>query len=511
MANKQDSSCTTLYIAEELTPKVLPGTLGADAIWRAAEPNTYSDFGGKYSKVSRNPINAGRQVKKGVLTDLEVSGGFNTDITHNNNQRYMQGFLFADAHEKPDTISFNSTAIPITSVTASTKTYAAASGLGIFKANHLIWTSGFSNAANNGLDLVASATGTTVVGTATKADEASPAATARIEAVGFQFPSGDLTLTVSASGIRLTSASFIMTGLGLTVGEWIFVGGDASANKFANNPPGYARIKAITSTYIDLNETTFTPTDDSGTGKLIRLFFGRFIKNEATCDLIKRRSYQLQRQLGEDSNGTMSEYLLGSFPNEFKLNVPESNKLNADLSFVCMDYETRTGTEEVKAGTYISSLDEDAYNTSNDVFRMKMSLYDSANINNPALFAYVTDANIAITNNVTPNKAIGTLGAFDASTGDFVVSGSLTAYFATVDAVAAIRNNSDVSFNAIFARENNGFVIDLPLITLGGGLLNVEKDQPITLPVDMSACENDLGFTMGVTFFTYLPTVAMPE
>lgn len=510
MANKIDSNLTGLYIAEEVSLKTLPGTTQQDGIWYGQEPNSYSDFGGNFTNVARTPIKPSRQVQKGVLTDLEASGGFNSDFTQNNMQRLLQGFFFADAHEKPDTKAFNSTAVTITGVTGTSKTYAAAAGLGNFKTGHLIVASGFTNSSNNGLDVVASATATTVVGAAAKVDEAVPPAAARIEAVGFQFPSADVSLASTAAGLTLTSVATDLTTLGLNVGEWTFIGGDAAANKFTTNAPGYARIKSIATHAIVFDDTTWSPSTEAGTGKTIQIFFGRFIRNESASNLIKRRSYQLQRQLGSDGVGTQTEYLLGAIPNEFTLNVPEANKLATDLTFVAMDYKTRTGTEGPKPGTYNAAGGEDAYNTSSDIYRMKMAIHDPLNMNQSALFAYVTDAKITVNNGVAPNKAIGVLGAFDASTGDFVVSGSLTAYFSTVSAVSAIRNNADVGFNAIFARENGGFVFDIPLMAIGGGRLSVEKDNPVKLPIDMSAAENWLGFTFSGTFFSYLPTVAMP-
>lgn len=507
--NKHDSNITGLFIAEEASLKVLPGVSEADAIWRASEPNSYSDFGGSFVNVARKPINPSRQIKKGVLTDLDASGGYNTDFTQTALQRLMQGFFFADAREKATTKPFNGTQVTFTGVTGSTKTYAAASGLGGFLAGSLILASGFGVAANNGLDKVTSSTAGTIVGTAVKADEAAPPAAAKVEIVGFEFASGDAVLTATASNLRMTATVKDLTTLGLIVGEWIFIGGDAVGNKFATALPGYARVKAITAAYIDFDETTFDAVSDAGTGKTLRIFFGKVIKNELST-LIKRRSYQLQRQLGNDGDGVQSEYLLGAIPNELTLNIPEADKLHADLSFVAMDYQTRSGAVGPKAGTYENVSDEDAFNTSSDVYRMKMSIVDPTAINPASLFAYVTDAKLAINNGVTPNKAIGVLGAFDASAGDFSVTGTLTAYFSTVGSVAAVRNNSDVSFNAIFANRNAGFVFDIPLMSLGGGRLGIEKDSPITLPIEMNAAENAAEYTLLSVFFAYLPTVAMP-
>jgi len=509
MPNKIDSNITGLAFAEESSLKVLPGASEANAVWFALQPNSYSDFGGELSTVARAPINASRQRQKGTVTDLDASGGFNTDVTQNNLTRLLQGFFFADAREKPSTAPLNGTQIALTSVNGSNQ-FAAASGLTVFKVGHLVLASNFNTTANNGLAVVSTVAAGLLTVSKTLTAEASPPANAKVEAVGFEFAAGDVVLTASASSIKLTCTAGDFSTLGLNVGEWVFIGGDATANKFANNAPGYGRIKSIAAKALEFSETTFAATTDTGAGKQIRLFFGNVIRNEKTPSLIKRRSYNLERQLGDDGSGTQSEYLIGAIPNEFTLNIPQADKLNADLTFVAMDNIQRTGAQGVKAGTRNASPNEAAFNTSSDVYRLRMNIVDPTALNNASLFGYVSEMTLAINNNVSPSKAIGVLGAFDASAGDFEVSGSLTAYFTSVAAVQAVRNNSDVALNVIVAQNNAAVAFDVPLVALGGGRINVEKDAPITVPLESSGAENAAGYTMLYEVFSYLPSVAMP-
>jgi hypothetical protein len=509
MANKIDSNITGLAFAEETTLKTLPGT----PVWYGLEPNSYSDFGGELSTVARAPIDPSRQNKKGTITDLDASGGFNIDFTKSNLTRLLQGFFFADARELPNTKALNAAAVALTSVNSGTKTYAAASGLGVFAAGQIVLASGFSNAGNNGIKTVASSTAGTVVVNETLIDEAAPPAAAKLQTVGFQFASGDISMAVTSGIPSLVATAADFTTLpGLIPGLWVFIGGDAVGTTFANNV-GYARIKSIAAKAIVFNDTTFTPATEAGTGKTIRLFVGTVIKNEKTPSLIKRRSYNIERQLGSGPTSTQAEYLEGAVANEFTLNIPQADKLNADLSFVACDNTHKSGEagDEIKSGTRVSALGEDAFNTSSDIYRIKMSVIDPASSNPSALFGYVSEATVSINNNVTPNKAVGILGAFDTTAGNFEVGGSITAYFTTVSAVRAVRQNADVGLSVIGASKNAGFVFDIPLLGLGGGRLAVEKDAPITVPLEPAGAENPNGYTMLYEAFSYLPNVAMPK
>jgi hypothetical protein len=506
MPNKIDSNVTGLAIAEEVfgTPKTLPGTPD----WYEQEPNSYNDFGSEITTVARNAINASRQRQRGTVTDLDASGGYNTDITQNNSTRLLQGFLFSDGHEKFGTSTLNSAAIAITTVDGTNDEYDAASGLDDLEVGDLVFASGFGNASNNGLKSVASASATALGVDQDLASEGSPPAAASLEHVGFEFATADATLTVSSGVLTLGATAKDLTELGLQVGEWLFIGGDAAANQFSAT--GYARVKSVTANTITFDKVSGTFSTDAGTGKDIHIFFGTFIRNEKTTSLIKTRTYQLERQMGNDGSGTQAEYVRGGVANELTINVPTADKLNADMAFVGMDSETRDGTAGLKSGNRISAGGEAAFNTSSNVYRQKMNIIDAATLVPTPLFAYVSEASITINNNASGAKAVGVLGAFDVTVGTFEVGGAVTAYFSDVAAINAVKNNAEVTYDVIMAKGNAGIVYDIPSMSLGNGRANVEQDQPITIPLDMLANEGAEGYTLGVTVMPYLPTVAMP-
>ena len=506
MANKIDSNITGLRIAEEQSLKVLP----ISPIWFPLEPNSYSDFGGQITTVARNPINPTRQRKKGVTTDLDASGGFNTDLTLTNMTRLMQGIMFADIREKATTATMNGTAVAVSSVTSGTKTYAVASGGAAFLTNNLIRAIDFSTAANNGVFTVASSTTSTVVTVeATLATEAAPPAAAKLTVVGHQFTVGDAQIVMNGSLVRLQSTAVTMSTLGLIAGEWIYLGGDALITTFASVNKGWARISVIGSNYLEFDKVSWSgAVADTGTGKTIRIFYGSVIRNETTSSLIKRRTYQLERTLGDDGSGVQSEYLIGAVPNEFTLNIAQADKATCDVTFVAVDNETRTGAVGVKSGTRPTLVNSAAFNTSSDITRIKLASVSGTDPNPTPLFAFATEMKLTIKNNVSPNKAVGVLGAFDTSVGTFEVGGSLTAYFADVTAASAVRNNADITIDVLMQKKNSALLWDVPLLSLGDGRLSVEQDQPITIPLETNAAESKFGNTLLFQYFMYLPDVA---
>lgn len=577
---KIDSNATGARYAKERCLGELP----ANPVWHALEPNSYSDFGGQITTVARNPINQSRQRKKGVVTDLEASGGLNQDITLSNTTDLLQGFVFADARERGTTKSlvrgnsvltavdaanseyeFNNVAAVSAAVqTAGTgyrvgdllayatgaqnaaRFYVSAvnpntgaitavavddpgirgaapanplvvvggSGVGAqlnvtwgeaqpeFMAGDLVLARGFSNGANNGIKTVDTyASGVVGVVEALTA-EAAPPTDATVQVVGHRFAAADLSITMNGLLPRLTNEAAVdFTDFGFIPGEWIFLDG------FANNV-GFARISVVDAEYLEFDKVDWQASLEAETGITVTLYYGTVIRNEQDPALIKRQTYQIERTLGQDANGTMAEYLIGAVPNEFTLNVAQADKVTVDMTFMAIDNDQRDGTQGVKPGARPALVVEDAFNTSSDFSRIKLSAVTPTDANPLPLFAFATDLSLTINNNVSANKAIGVLGAFDTSAGTFEVGGSITAYFASIEAVRAVRNNADITLDFIMVKNNAALLFDIPLLALGNGRLNVEQDQAITLPLDTSAAENKFGNTLMIQVFPYLPNSA---
>lgn len=503
---KIDANSVGLRYAQETTIGVLPGS----PIWYPLEPNSFGDFGAEITTVARDPINDGRQRKKGVTVDLDASGSFETDLTQTNLADMMQGFIFADVRNK--------TELAVTGTVNGTRTYTVASGGASFLAGDLLFAKSFATVtAANGLKSVSSSTATTVV--VAESIGAANDTTGVISRVGFQFTSADLQIIANGSLWALQAATKNLTQLGITAGEWIFVGGDLAANCFATQLAGFwGRVRSVTTTQILLDKTSVTLGADAGTGKTIRIFCGRIIKNEIGST-IRRRTYQLERTLGAPDDALpsqiQSEYITGAVPDTFELSLQTADKVTANLSFMGRDAEQRTGATGVKSGTRPTLVEASAYNTSSNIKRVKLSRVDQSTTNVTALFAYVTDMTLSVANNLSPNKALSVLGSFDMTAGTLQIDIDLTAYFADITAVSAVRNNDDLTMDLIMARDNAGMFFDMPILAPAGGRVTAEKDAAITIPLQLAAGTGakidatNLNHTIMVGFFDYLPTLAM--
>lgn len=495
---KQASNNTGLALARELSPGVVDGT----AVWNTQEPNSYKDFGGSYKMIARNPINSSRQNKKGVITDLDASGGWQEDITYTGIQDKMEGLFFADYRRKSET------AVTGTDTTADTINVASSTG---FAAGDIVFVSGATVAANNGAKHVSAVASGTI---SVSENLVTEVFTGKVAKVGKQAASGDLTYTAATKTLASTALDF--TTLGLIVGEWLYLSDDVAGNNLGANL-GMARIYTIAAHAIVFDKVSPADpataiVDAAGSGKAARIYFGRVIKNELEAG-IKHYTFQAERTLGKDDStaaDVQSEYITGCVINDGTFVFNTADKGTCDWTLLGAKYETRTSAVGKKAGTRPANVEGSVYNTSTDIRRMSLELAGQ----DVPLYAYLMDMSIMVKNNAKANKALGVLGSIGITEGQFEVSATATAYFANVTAAQAIENNSDVTLDAFLSRDNQGIVFDLPLVSLGDGRPKITANEVIQLPLSIDAAtaaslNPAADYTMMVVFFDYLPNIAM--
>ena len=518
--NKIDSNVSGLRIARETTYGTLPGT----PVWYGLEPNSYSDFGGNITTVARETINDSRSRQQGVTTDVEAAGGFEADLTQIGLAEILEGLFYAAYDTKAERFNNHTAASVITDIATAADTYTVTTGTA-FATGDLVWASGFTNSGNNGLKTAVATSGALALVVAENlTDEATPAALGKLVVVGFEFAVGDVTIDVSGSLPTMVSVAKDMTELGILPGEFIFIGADGVGDSFFNaENNGWARVRSVTATVMTFDKTSATMVTDDGTidgasgaGQLIRIWLGRGISNKVGSDIV-RTSYQLERKLGAPDAALpaqiQSEYITGAIANEFKLTLPTAEKVTTELTFMGKDVEQRSGATGVKSGTRPTLVSSEAFNSSSDITRFRLSSVSATDAFPTALFAFVMEGSITINNNNNRNLAVGTLGAFDSSAGTFEVSAEITAYFQNVSALTVVRDNTDVSLDIAIVKQNAGMTIDLPLLTLAGGLAQVDLNEPIKLPLTADAAQAtpiDATYThtARIGVYDYLPDAA---
>jgi len=395
VAEKQDANLVGFYKIREAQLGVVPAT-GA---WQTREPNSFDDLGGDYTKTARKTFSPSRQRKKGSTTDLDVDGGYNEDLTQNNMQTELEEFFFAEMREQ--------TFLSGVAADAATNDYTVASSAGLI-AGHIVLAKGFDETANNGVHVLNGVTDGTHVSVAGPLADEAGAASQTLEVVGFQFTAGDVSIDVVGGKAVLTSAAVDMNDFGLIPGQWVFLGDSSdAAYRFAGVEPFYARVYSISDdgSEVRFDKTTMAVVTDAGAGQTVRIFFGPCIRNEEDPDLIKRFSSVIERTLGRDDDGVQSEYLTGAVANELTWNSPQAGLVNLDMSYIGQKANTRTGAEGPLSAradnTRLTALGEDAFNTSSNIYRLRLAVIDPNTLNPNPLFARVTEWSATFNNNVS--------------------------------------------------------------------------------------------------------------
>jgi hypothetical protein len=496
----------SLAYAIEASLATLPGS----PTWKLLEPNDISTFGATISTVSRQPISKNRQRKKGTTTDLESAAEFEHDLTREVFIDFAEAFVFAQFTSVVSIASGTpggTLAADSDIAGAGTEGFTHAALTAALPANTLIYTRGFTQTAANGLFVVDGTNSTTTVTDITTTpgiiDEIpTQAQHATLEVAGRRGASGDLTWNATTKTLGSTLLDF--TTLGLTVGQFIHVGGLTVTNQFAAGVL-YGRIVSITATAIVLDKIVGTLTiTDAGTGKLIDILFGRFLRNVAVdhASFIER-SFQFEAAYAGLNNpsGDKYEYSKGNLANTMELNLPLTDKATVTFGFVGTDTDVPTATRKTNAATPVLPVQTVAYNTTSDITRLRITQVDEDGLT--TCFKEVT---LTLNNNVSPEKCLGVLGASYMNTGNFEVDLEAQVLFTQSEVVDAIRNNETVTMEFILTNDDGGIAIDLPAMTLGDGSKEFPVNESVLINLSGEAFAHPtLGYSIGISLFPVLP------
>ena len=222
--------------------------------------------------------------------------------------------------------------------TAVTATGYTVASLGALPNGTLVFARGFTNAANNGLKVLAGTSTGIEIKTTGLTAETNPT-NATLEVVGVQGAAGDITLNGSGN---LTSTTLNFTTLGIPVGSWMKVGGATAITQFATALyNGYARVLSVAANLIAFDLRSWTPGAlDAGAAKTIQLVQPRFYRN-VTTDHVDYREPSLHGELELLGIGAadVAEYVYARGLNlsSFAIDAPLQDKITTTATYVGLD------------------------------------------------------------------------------------------------------------------------------------------------------------------------------
>ena len=517
------ANCTSLaYAVEEAG--VLPQALS----WQLLDPSAYTgDFGATVEYITAETVGSGRAPQKGRPAGKTVGAQFETYMRQHELQPFLPGFFINFPIETPSTNKLRpkeTNPAAVASVTASsykgtnfdTDGFEAGSG----HDSYIIYASGFSVATNNGVKITTDINATDI-DAPNLAIEATAPARAAIQTCGFVADDVDPALTVNAAdgSISIASSSLKSGGaLELPPGAFIHIGGDGATAQYSTaTNTGWARIKEVTSTGVVCDLTTFTPMADTASGRSTVQFYvpTRLFKDDIQCDASRMTTYAFERRLGKADDTYMheqSQLVTGSLPNQLDLAMPTKSDVKCTLQFMSRESYRRDGSDASKqpwSGTSRLAFDRSSlFNTTFDIKHALLYRHDVTQSNRPAVFGLITDGTFTLNNNAKPIEGWGVYGAYDINPGYLMVDTEVTALFTTVEALDLSEEGIDAGLFVVFGRNNSGFILDVPLVTVQSSALTVEQGEPIMVNVTNQGNESDFGYAASLQFYDYLPTVA---
>ena len=425
-------------------------------------------------------IRADRNLQDIVDTGGRVNGGFNGSSSFAAFDPEVESAMFNLYNETA--VILNLTAdTEISDVLDSTDTFTVLSGGTAFVANHLMRTSGFTNAANSDLFKVASSTTTTVVvdGAPTLTDETAPPAGARMKVVGFEGDSGDITAT--STGLASTALDF--TTLGLSVDQWINIGGADAVTKFdTTNNNDFVRITVIAANALTCDNLPVGFGVDAGAAKTIQVWVSDFIRNGKTTI---SHSYQTVT-LGQDTpvhkvfNGNIVDTMIHNFASKSILDV--------DFTMLGFDEVNSDTTWDV---TPTAAPQNKSLSSGSNVGRMSEGGVSIAGRN------YVQSAQITISNGLREIADLRAKGLVDVGVGGASVTGQLVTYFGDKTIYEKFKNATDSAFNVITTDPTGKATIHtLPNVTFTDATSNVTaRNTDVTVTMDFTAKATDASAT----------------
>lgn len=459
----------------ETTTGVTPGSPRTRKLRYTGESLTYSpEF------VDSDEIRDDRMNADPILVMRASAGGVNVEMSYPVDDSPLSDLLrstmFSTWSSTPARDNDGVADSVITDIGTTANTLVCLTGAS-FVIGHLVRHTGFAQAANNGLFPVTTGGATSYVSTGSGwVAETAPPAAARAKVVGLQGASGDL--VAAADGITSTALNF--TTLGLQVGQWIDVGGTATAFRFAtaaNN--GWARIVGIAANKLTLDNLPTGWAVDAGTGKTLRIWIGDTIKNG-----VAKTSLSIEKGfLGQ----AVPNYLLyqGMVVNTAEVTITSRQKVTASFAF--------TGMAGAQSTTSVDAVPDD--------FTTNLVMAANANVGRLAeAGAVLSSPNWArsltfqVNNNLRTIEAVNAQSPVDVREGECTVTGRVETYFGDATLLSKFYAGTPTSLNTRVEKAGQAMIFAFPRVTYrgDGNPQAGGKNQDVMLPLSWQSSKDPL-------------------
>lgn len=438
-------------------PEVTAGVTPASPAWRELRVTTPQISIGTET-IESNEITGDLQVRDMIDVGQQVSGSLGLEASFRNWDDWLEATSGGTWAQKLN-------AAP-TAVTTGQFTIGGAAPS--WKAGFLVMASGFAQTANNGL-FVASAPTANGIGVTGTMAEPTPPAGASVRLVGFQCATGDCTAGAVVSGrarLIITVASGSWLDLGLTVGEWVRVGGDAGANSFTVTAPqnnGWCRISGITSTILEFDLYPAGWAADTAGAKAIRILIGDRLTNG-----VVRRAFTVQRRFNSHSPVTY-ENSRGQEGSTLQIQLRPKSIVTATLGLL-----GRTGdrSNAQNAGsTNIAPFTGDVMATT-DITQLTIDGVAHGSTDD----SYMQNFTLGLDGRMRQRTSVNARGFVGTGRGKMRVGGQIEFYFGSKGIADKAIANVDVGLAGVMLDDTKaGYVWDIP-----AGRLQGDVDTPGT-------------------------------
>jgi hypothetical protein len=473
-----DSNRVQVGIIEEVTPGLTPATPAFETLRITGTPSLAFEP----LTVVTNEIRADRQITDLIPVGAEAGGDIGYELSKGALDTVLQGALFDSWVERNNRKGSDITGIASNIITILTGT--------AFAAGNLIGLDRFGD-ANDGVVFVAVATtdATTITAGAGLTDNASPSAQAEIYNVGEAAVTGDVAAAISPN--RLTSTILDFETLGLSVGQWVKIGGQAGGNKFVTTELNdYCRISAISPTALEFDVVPTGWAVDAGAGQDIWLFFGDYLRNGTTL-----KQYSIERSFLDHAPVTY-EVFTGMGIGVFNLALAPQSIVTATTTFI--GFNSTLSNTRTAGATDVPAPANSVMNTSSNVARIGRRTGQIVGPN------FVLNASINMDNGLRRQNAVANFGAIGVGTGEFNVTGNLESYFGDKSLLDDVIAGAESSFDLIFRDALLKTVIfDIPRIKFSQGSAPVPgKNQDVLQTLAYQGLRHTvLGYTLQVMRF----------